>query len=160
MTIDNETPRYSGVSPSTMGQEVNPGVIAGSDQLYRSSASPVDFTGSSPVKETPLISERSFSLSPDQTSSSSPSERRSERLAQKQLHQNTEVQDVEMTTADSPQQTAQDALRQYADQPDETRSEALSQFLLANLENNDFLKLCVDMEACWQRQLLDRRMPR
>jgi len=92
--------------------------------------------------------------------SSSPSARRSERLAEKQINQNSEMQDVEMTTASSPQQSAQDALRRYADQSDETRAEAIKQFILASLEDDAFLKLCVDVEACWQRQVLDRRIHR
>lgn len=161
MTVDNETP----VSPSTLGRSINQDVIPDSDQVYRSSASPVNFTGSSLVKETSSSPERSSYSSLNQMSSSSPSERRSERLAQKHSQQNPEVQDVEMTTADSPQpaspqQDAEEALKQYANQPDEIRSEALQQFLLANLENDDFVKLCVDVEACWQRQLLDKRIRR
>lgn len=164
MTIDSETPRYNEVPSSTLCPEINQKVIADSDPYCGSSVSLINFTGSSPIKEMPLSPERSSYSSPIQFSSSSPSERRSERLAQKHHHQNAEVQDVEMTTADSPrpaspQQNAQDALRRYADQPDEIRSEALQQFILANLENDDFLKLCVDVEACWQRQLLNRRMP-
>ena len=165
MTIDSDTLRYARASPSTMGPELNQDIVAGSDRLNRSSASPVHFTGSSPIKETPLSPERSFNSTLDQMSSSSPSERRSERLAQKHNRQNTEMQDVEMTMADSPQpaspqQSAQEALKQYADQPDGVRTKAIEQFILANIENDDFLKLCVDVDACWQRQLLDRRMPR
>lgn len=160
MTVDSETPRYGNASPSTLSPEIKQDTIASSDQLYRSSASPAHFTGSSPIKETPLSPEHSFYSNLDQMSSSSPSERRSERLAQKHSQQNPEVQDVEMTTADSPQQSAQDALKQYAEQSDETRKKAIEQFILASIEDDDFLKLCVDVEACWQRQLLDRRMPR
>ena len=160
MTVDSETPKYGKASPSTMSPEIKRDTITSSDQLYRGSASPVHFTGSSPIKETPLSPERSFYSSLDQMSSSSPSERRSERLAQKHSQQKSEVQDVEMTTADSPQQSAQDALKQYAEQSDETRKKAIEQFILASIEDDDFLKLCVDVEACWQRQLLDGRMPR
>ncbi|CAD0115363.1 unnamed protein product [Aureobasidium uvarum] len=63
-----------------------------------------------------------------------------------------------MATTDLPQQEAQDALRQYAEQSNETRAKAIEQFILANLEDDAFLKLCVDVEACWQRQVLDRRL--
>jgi hypothetical protein len=160
MTPDNESPDHSDTSAATFGCETNRNVTTSSDQIYRSSASPVQFASSSPNHQMPSSSERCFYSSLDQTSSSSPSERRSERLAQKHNHQETEMQDVEMTTADSPQQSAQDALRQYADQPDEVRSEAIKQFILASLEDDAFIKLCVDVEACWQRQVLDRRIRR
>jgi hypothetical protein len=161
-TLDNESPRYSDLSSSTMSPAIHQEVAASSDQLYRSSASPVHFasSSSSPNNKLPSIPERSFYSSLDQIQSSSPSERRSERLAHKQIHQEPEMQDVEMATAGSPQQSAQDALRQYADQSDETRSEAITQFILASLEDDAFLKLCVDVEACWQRQVLDRRIRR
>jgi hypothetical protein len=106
----------------------------------------------------PSSPEHSLYSSLDQMTSSSPSERRSERLAQKHNHQESEMQDIEMTTADSPQQSAHDALRQYADQSDEVRSEAIKQFILASLEDDAFIKLCVDVESCWQRQVLDRRI--
>ncbi|KAI4834548.1 hypothetical protein E4T44_08730 [Aureobasidium sp. EXF-8845] len=160
MTPDNESPRYSDASAATFGRETNRDVTASSDHLYRNSASPVPFAGSSPNHQMPSSPERSFHSSLDQMTSSSPSERRSERLAQKHNHQEPEMQDVEMTTADSPQQSAQDALKQYADQPDEVRSEAIKQFILASLEDDAFIKLCVDVEACWQRQVLDRRIRR
>ncbi|KAH0284622.1 hypothetical protein M436DRAFT_71869 [Aureobasidium namibiae CBS 147.97] len=160
MTVDSETPRYGNAAPSTLSPEMKQDTIASSDRLHRSSASPVHFTGYNTIKETPLSPERSTYSSPDQMSSSSPSERRSERLAQKHSQQNPEVQDVEMTTADSPQQSAQDVLKQYAEQPDETRKKAIEQFILASIEDDNFLELCVDVEACWQRQLLDRRIHR
>jgi hypothetical protein len=160
MALDNETPLYSDMSSSTVRLETNQDTVASSDQLYRSSASPVHFASSSPNHTLPSSPERPFYSSLDQMSSSSPSERRSERLAQKHNHQEPEMQDIEMTTASSPQQSAQDALRQYADQPDETRSEAITQFILASIEDDAFLKLCVDVEACWQRQVLERRIRR
>jgi hypothetical protein len=160
MTLDNESPKYSDTSGATFSPENNRDITASSDQLYRSSASPVHFAGSSPNHQIPSSPERSFYSRPHQMSSSSPSERRSERLAQKHNHQEPEPQDIEMTTADSPQQSAQDALKQYADQPDEVRSEAIKQFILASLEDDAFVKLCVDVEACWQRQVLDRRIRR
>jgi hypothetical protein len=162
MTLDNETPLYSDMTSSTVRLETNQDTVASSDQLYRSSASPVNFasSSSSPDNKFPSSPERSFYSGLDQMSSSSPSERRSERLAQKQIHQKPETQDIEMTTASSPRQSAQDALRQYAEQPDETRSEAITQFILASIEDDAFLKLCVDVEACWQRQVLDRRIRR
>jgi hypothetical protein len=160
MALDNETPLYSDMSSSTVRLETNQDTVASSDQLYRSSASPVHFASSSPNHTLPSSPERSFYSGLDQMSSSSPSERRSERLAQKHNHQEPEMQDIEMTTASSPQQSAQDALRQYADQPDETRSEAITQFILASIEDDAFLKLCVDVEACWQRQVLERRIRR
>jgi hypothetical protein len=160
MTMDNVTPRYNDMSSKNMNPGTNQDVVASSDHLYRSSASPVHFSNSSPNNKLPSSPERSLYSIPDYMTSSSPSGRRSERLAQKHNHQDPELQDVEMTTADSPQQSAQDALRQYADQPDETRSEALKQFILASLEDDAFVKLCVDVEACWQRQVLDRRIRR
>jgi hypothetical protein len=159
MALDNGSPGYSDSSLTTLVSET---MNATSDQLYRSSASPFHFasSSSSPDNKFPSSPERSFYSGLDQMSSSSPSERRSERLAQKHNHQEPEMQDIEMTTASSPQQSAQDALRQYADQPDETRSEAITQFILASIEDDAFLKLCVDVEACWQRQVLDRRIRR
>jgi hypothetical protein len=160
MTLDNETPRYNGNSSSTFLPDTDHDVIASSDHLYRSSARPVHFPDSSPNNKMPSSPERSSYSSLDHMTSSSPSERRSERLAQKHNHQSPELQDVEMTTADSPQQSAQDALRQYAEQSDEIRSEAIKQFILASLEDDAFVKLCVDVEACWQRQVLDRRVRR
>jgi hypothetical protein len=160
MALDDESPKYSDGSAVTFGHETNRDMTASSDQIYRSSASPIHFAGSSPNNQMSSSPERSFRSSLDQMSSSSPSERRSERLAQKHNHHESEMQDVEMTTADSPQQSAQDALRQYADQPDEIRSEAIKQFILASLEDDAFVKLCVDVEACWQRQVLDRRIRR
>jgi hypothetical protein len=160
MTINNASPNYSDTSIAVVGRETNRDITASSDQLYRSSASPVPFAGPSPDHQMPSSPERSFYPSLNQMTSSSPSERRSERLAQKHNHQESETQNIEMTTADSPQQSAQDALKQYADQPDEVRSEAIKQFFLASLGDDAFVKLCVDVEACWQRQVLDRRIRR
>lgn len=142
---------------STLAHMSNQDVIADSDQRCGSSVSPVYFTGSSPEDKLPSSPERSFFSSRDRVTSSSPSERRSQRLAQKHIQQDTEMQDMGMTTS-STQQSAQDALRQYAEQPKETRAEAIKQFILASLHDDDFLKLCVDVEACWQRQVLDRRV--
>lgn len=160
-TLDNETPGYNENSSSTFRPDTDLDVIASSDHLYRSSASPVHFSSSSPNNKLPSSPERPFYSTLDHITSSSPSERRSERLAHKHNRQDPELQDVEMTTADSPQQqSAQDALRQYAEQSDETRSEAIKQFILASLEDDAFVKLCVDVEACWQRQVLDRRIRR
>ncbi|KEQ60237.1 uncharacterized protein M437DRAFT_77661 [Aureobasidium melanogenum CBS 110374] len=141
----------------TLAHMSNQDVLADSDQRCGSSVSPVYFTGSSPEDKLPSSPERSFFSSRDQMTSSSPSERRSQRLAQKHIQQDTEMQDMGMTTS-STQQSAQDALRQYAEQPKETRAEAIKQFILASLHDDDFLKLCVDVEACWQRQVLDRRV--
>ncbi|KAG9948130.1 hypothetical protein KCU85_g5286, partial [Aureobasidium melanogenum] len=142
---------------STLAHMSNQDVIADSDQRCGSSVSPVYFTGSSPEDKLPSSPERSFFSSRNQMTSSSPSERRSQRLAQKHIQQDAEMQDMEMTTS-STLQSAQDALRQYAEQPKETRAEAIKQFILASLHDDDFLKLCVDVEACWQRQVLDRRV--
>ncbi|KAI4722575.1 hypothetical protein E4T48_01147 [Aureobasidium sp. EXF-10727] len=173
MTVFNESPGYR----DTPAREPNQDVVADTDQRYRSSASPVHFASSSP-KDKPLPSPESSGCSSlEQTTFSSPSERRSQRLAQKYTiypeiddvemtgaspQQNTQqtpgMQDVEMATTNPPQQSAQDALRQYAEQSNETRAKALEQFIVASLEDDAFLKLCVDVEACWQRQLLDRRL--
>ncbi|KAG9755158.1 hypothetical protein KCU59_g1, partial [Aureobasidium melanogenum] len=154
MVIDNDSPGFS--DTSTLTHETNVDVIPDSDQRYRRSASPVHFASSSTGGKLLTSPERSFSLSSEQMTSSSPSERRSQRLAQKHVQQDAEMQDMEMTT-DSAQQSAQDALRQYAEQPREIRAEAITQFILASLEDDAFLKLCVDVDACWQRQVLDRR---
>ncbi|KAH0004815.1 hypothetical protein KCU78_g13210, partial [Aureobasidium melanogenum] len=155
MVIDNDSPGFS--DTSTLTHETNVDVIPDSDQRYRRSASPVHFASSSTGGKLLTSPERSFSLSSEQMTSSSPSERRSQRLAQKHVQQDAEMQDMEMTT-DSAQQSAQDALRQYAEQPREIRAEAITQFILASLEDDAFLKLCVDVDACWQRQVLDRRV--
>ncbi|CAD0088012.1 unnamed protein product, partial [Aureobasidium vineae] len=179
-TIVNGSPGYRDIdiSSSTIAREPDQDVVPDTDQRYRSSASPVHFASSSP-KDKPLPSpESSLCSSPEQMTSSSPSERRSQHLAHKHIlwhpeidhvemtghspqqnaQQSPNMQDVEMATTNSPQQHAQDVLRQYAEQSNETRAKAIEQFILANLEDDAFLKLCVDVEACWQRQVLDRRL--
>ncbi|KAG9586456.1 hypothetical protein KCU77_g10162, partial [Aureobasidium melanogenum] len=154
MVVDNDSPGFS--DTSTLALKTDLDVIPDSDQRYGSSASPFHFASSSPGGKLPTSPERSFSLSPEQMTSSSPSERRSQRLAQKHVQQDAEMQDMEMTTI-SAQQSARDVLREYAEQPKETRAEAIEQFILASLEDDAFLKLCTDVDACWQRQVLDRR---
>lgn len=147
MVIDNDSPGFS--ETSTLAYKANDGVIVDSDQRYRSSASPVHFASSS--------SEDKLFSNPEQMAFSSPSERRIQRLTQKHVQQDVEMQDMEMTTS-LAQQSAQDVLKQYAEQPKETRAEAIKQFILASLEDDAFLKLCIDVEACWQRQVLDKRV--
>ncbi|KAG9647284.1 hypothetical protein KCU64_g10215, partial [Aureobasidium melanogenum] len=155
MVVDNDRPEFS--DTSTLAHKTNDDVVLDSDQRYRSSASPVHFASSSTGGTLPSSPERSFFSSLEQITSSSPSERRSQRLAQKHVQQNAEMQDMETTTS-SAQQSPQDVLRQYAEQPKETRAEAIKQFILASLEDDAFLKLCVDVDACWQRQVLERRV--
>lgn len=104
----------------------------------------------------PSPEQNSYS-SPEQMDLSSPSERRSQRLAQKYDQPQSEMQGIEMTTPISQQQPAQDDLGRYAEQPDEVRMEAMNQFILANIEDDAFMKLCVDVESCWRRFALDRR---
>lgn len=157
MIIDNDSPGFS--DTSTLAHETNQNVIVDSDQRYRSSASPVYFASSSSGCRLPSSPERSSSMSPEQMISSSPSERRSQRLAQRHVQQDAEMQEMDMTT-NSAQQSARDALRQYAEQPKETRAEAIKQFILASLEDDAFVKLCIDVDACWQRQVLERRIGR
>jgi len=73
--------------------------------------------------------------------------------------EHADMQDVEMTTIESAaQRDAQAELRRYAELPEEKRMETINQFILASIENDDFLKLCVDVEACWQRKVLDKRI--
>lgn len=43
------------------------------------------------------------------------------------------------------------SLRQYAEQSLEDRQAALDEFMVQNLENSDFVKLCKDVENCWKR---------
>lgn len=155
MVIGNDSPGFS--DTSTLAHQTSEDVIINSDERYRSSASPVHFASSSPEDKLLSGPEHSFSSSPEQITLSSPSERRSQRLAQKHVQENADMQDMGTTTS-STQQSAQDALRQYAQQPKEIRAEAIKQFILANLEDDAFLKLCIDVEACWQRQVLDRRV--
>ncbi|KAG9836899.1 hypothetical protein KCU98_g10227, partial [Aureobasidium melanogenum] len=155
MVIDNDSPRSS--NTSTLAHKTNEDVVLDSDQRYRSSASPVHFASSNTGGTLPSSPERSFFSSLEQITSSSPSERRNQRLAQKNVQQDAEMQDMETTTS-SAQQSPQDVLRQYAEQPKETRAEAIKQFILASLEDDAFLKLCVDVDACWQRQVLERRV--
>ncbi|KAK6003046.1 hypothetical protein QM012_000891 [Aureobasidium pullulans] len=155
MVIDNDSPGFS--DTSTLAYKTNEDVVIDSDQCYRSSASPVHFVSSSPGDQLLPSPDRSFSSSPEQLTSSSPSERRSQRLTQQHVQQNIEMQDVEMTS-NLAQQNAQISLRQYAEQPNGTRSEAIKQFILANIQDDAFLKLCVDVENCWQRQVLNRRV--
>ncbi|KAH0370478.1 hypothetical protein KCU65_g2532, partial [Aureobasidium melanogenum] len=162
MVVDSpgysETSTLASGHTSTLAHMSNQDIIADSDQRYRSSASPVHFASSSPGDKLPSSSDQSFFSGREQMTSSSPSERRSQRLAQKHVQQDAGMQDMEMTTTSLAQQSAQDALRQYAEQPKETRAEVIKQFILASIHDDDFLKLCVDVEACWQRQVLDRRV--
>lgn len=155
MVIDNDSPGFS--DTSTLAHKTNENIIVNSDERYRSSASPVHFASSSPEDKLLSSGVQSFSSSPEQIALSSPSERRSQRLVQKHFQEDAEMQDMGTTTS-SAQQSAQDALRQYAEQPKEARAEAIKQFILASLEDDAFLKLCIDVEACWQRQVLDRRV--
>ncbi|THZ65630.1 hypothetical protein D6C85_08332 [Aureobasidium pullulans] len=163
MAVDSGVQMFSDKNTGTVSSETSPGTVANLD-WYRSSASPVQFGSTSTdtmssgprINMSPSPEQNSYS-SPEQMDLSSPSDRRSQRLAQKHDQPQSEMQDIEMTTTIAQQQPAQNDLGRYAEQPDEVRMEAMNQFILANIEDDAFMKLCVDVESCWRRFALDRR---
>ncbi|KAI5199621.1 hypothetical protein E4T39_06136 [Aureobasidium subglaciale] len=155
----NKTADDSRASSSTLVHQLNADVVSVSDQRYRSNASPVQSIGSGAIDKLSSSPERSPHSSIGCMPDSSPSERRSQALAQKHVHEEADMQGIEMTTTGSAsQRDAQAELRCFAGLPKEERMEAINQFILASIDNDDFLMLCVDVEACWQRKVLDRRV--
>ncbi|KAK3714077.1 hypothetical protein LTR37_008106 [Vermiconidia calcicola] len=51
----------------------------------------------------------------------------------------------------SPQRDEMSSLREYASQSREDRIAILDEFMIANIENNNFTMLCEDVENCWRR---------
>jgi hypothetical protein len=64
---------------------------------------------------------------------------------------------VQRSASSLPRSNEDDNLSAYVQQPDEERRVALNEFLFNHLENNDFLTLVEDMEACWARATLGMR---
>lgn len=49
------------------------------------------------------------------------------------------------------QSSGSSSLRRYVEQSLEDRQAALDEFMVQNLENPDFVRLCKDVENCWKR---------
>lgn len=64
---------------------------------------------------------------------------------------------VQRSVSSLPRSNEDDNLSAYVQQPDEERRAALNEFLFNHLENNGFLTLVEDMEACWARATLGMR---
>ncbi|KAI5254084.1 hypothetical protein E4T42_02668 [Aureobasidium subglaciale] len=149
----------SRASSSTLAPQLNADVGSDSDQRYHSSVSAVHPIGSGVTNKLSSSPERTYHSGLEYTPASSPSEKYSQRLAQKHSREQADMQDVEMTTIESAaQRDAQAELKYHAELPREKRMETINQFILASIENDEFLKLCVDVEACWQRKVLDKRI--
>ncbi|KAI5241876.1 hypothetical protein E4T43_05196 [Aureobasidium subglaciale] len=149
----------SHASSSSLAHQSNMDVDSISNQRHHSSVSPGHPIGYGVIDKLSSSPERSPYSGLEYTPVSSPSERHSQRLAQMHSREHADMQDVEMTTIESAaQRDAQAELRRYAELPEEKRMETINQFILASIENDDFLKLCVDVEACWQRKVLDKRI--
>ncbi|GAM84311.1 hypothetical protein ANO11243_023050 [Dothideomycetidae sp. 11243] len=58
--------------------------------------------------------------------------------------------------ATAPRPDDAQRLERYAAQGDEQCAAALDHFIVSNLQNDDFLKLCEDTEGCWRRTGLAR----
>ena len=56
----------------------------------------------------------------------------------------------------APRQTDREQLANYANLPSAERMTLLQDFICEKLEDDNFLKLCTDVEACWQRIAFDR----
>ncbi|GAB7349329.1 hypothetical protein MBLNU459_g8465t2 [Dothideomycetes sp. NU459] len=50
-----------------------------------------------------------------------------------------------------------DDLASYTTMPAKEREDWLNDFIYRHLEDENFLKLCVDVEGCWRRRFLDQR---
>lgn len=50
-----------------------------------------------------------------------------------------------------------DELTRYSALPPQERDDWLSNFICSQLEDENFLQLCVDVEGCWRRKFLDQR---
>lgn len=64
------------------------------------------------------------------------------------------LHDMSAMSADHESHARNERLKQYAAQNDHDRVAALDAFVVDNLENEDFIKLCEDVEGCWRRVAL------
>lgn len=64
------------------------------------------------------------------------------------------VQHVQMAALPDPAGAEQ--LKRYAEQNDETRMDALNRFIIDHIDDDNFMKLCQDVEACWRRTAMGR----
>ncbi|KAK5166904.1 uncharacterized protein LTR77_007633 [Saxophila tyrrhenica] len=84
-------------------------------------------------------------ISPPQTAASSPQKRTSA------LDDSSTVGHSAGRSLVLASGTGDSDLSQYAAQSREDRAAALEEFMISNLENGSFTKLCQDIENCWQR---------
>jgi hypothetical protein len=151
MAVDSQSPIYSDTSTSTMCGDGN--VLSEPNRL--ANTSPGVNMLSSLERATHSNSDQVYSSSPERAFPSSPERsRNSSPLAGRGQMQ----QDVEMTTVPSQPQSAEEDLQRYAEQSNDVRADAINKFILESIDNDCFLKLCVDIEACWRRTALDRRV--
>lgn len=107
---------------------------------------------SSPYRASPGLSSPRFS-SPSPSRIPMGEHRSSTALSERDINRAPQSQQPSLPTS-NPEA---DELARYSTLPPQERDDWLSNFICCQLEDENFLQLCVDVEGCWRRKFLDQR---